>query len=203
METTYLVCAAIGGTLIVCQFLMTLFGLGGGHDFAGDHGDVSGHGDVGGHDGGGHDGASDHQDGHSHDSAWFLGLLTFRTVSAGLAFFGLVGVIGQRADFEPVVALLLAVAAGMGALLLVGWIMRFLGRLNIDGTVRIERSLGCHGTVYVPVSAGGNPGKVQVSVLHRTMEYKATSQMALPTGAKIVVIGIVSSDTVEVAPARD
>ena len=52
-----------------------------------------------------------------------------------------------------------------------------------------------------PIPWGG-AGKVQVSVLSRTVEYKATAKEALPTGAKIVVVAIVGSDTVEVAPAQ-
>ena len=95
METTYLICAAVGGTLIVCQFLMTLFGLGGHHDLAGgDHGDLAGgdHGGVG-----GPDASGDHTVGHGEESTWFFGLLTFRTISAGLAVGALVSLMGASA----------------------------------------------------------------------------------------------------------
>jgi hypothetical protein len=201
METTYFICATIGGTLIACQFILTLFGLGGGHDLVGDHGDFSGH-DMGGHDvGGGHDVAHDHHSGHGEESNWFLGLLTFRTITAGVAFFGLVGIIGQYERLEPIPTMLLAIAAGVGAVFIVGYIMKSLSRLNVDGTVRIGKALGCHGTVYIPIPNGGGEGKVQVSVLSRTVEYKAIAKEALPTGAKIVVVAIVGSDTVEVATA--
>lgn len=199
METAYYVCAAIGGVLIVCQFLMTLFGLGGSHDVGGDS-----HFDTGGHDLSGHDSSVDHHDhvGHGNEPTWFLGLLTFRTITAGLAFFGQVGIIGQRAELETMPTLVLAIGAGVTALFLVSWIMRSLGRLNVDGTVRIERSVGCRGTVYLPI-ANGTAGKVQVTVMSRTMEYKATAKDALPTGAKIVVIAVLGSDTVEVAAAPE
>src|SRR5258706_16286041 len=84
MDTAYLICALVGGTLVACQFLLTLLGLGGHHDAGGDH-DISGH-DAGGHDAAGHD--TDH-DQHVHSSAasWFLSVLTFRTLTAGGAFF--------------------------------------------------------------------------------------------------------------------
>jgi len=207
METTYLICAAVGGTLITCQFVMTLLGLGGGHDLAGDHIDVGGHA-MGSHDGGsghdasGHDATGDQHTEHANETNWFLGLLTFRTVTAGLAFFGLVGLIGQRAEIEPIPTAILATGAGVAALVSVGYIMKFLSRLNVDGTVRINKALGCPGTVYLPIPGGTGAGKVQVSVLSRTVEYKATAKEALPTGAKIVVVAIVGSDTVEVAPTR-
>jgi hypothetical protein len=189
METTYYVCAAIGGTLIVCQFAMTIFGLGGHHDLVGhDHVEVPGH-------------DSDHPGDHGDDSTWFMGILTFRTISAAIAFFGVTGIIGQRENLEPFVALLLAAAAGIAALFMVSWIMKLLVRLNIDGTVRIERAVGCRGTVYVSIpAANAGQGKVQVSVLHRTIEYKAvTPQGALPPGMKIVVVRVVAPGTVEVS----
>jgi len=192
MDTVYLVCAIVGGTLIVCQFVMTLFGLGGDHD-------MSGH-DVGGHDVGGHD----HTVGHDAETSWIFSVLSFRTLTAAAAFFGLTGLAASR-YLDPLPASGLAVGAGALALCLVGWIMRMLTRLNVDGTIRIERAVGSSGTVYVPIPASkAGIGKVQVSVLNRTMEYNAvTSKDNLPTGAKVYVVGVVSSDTVEVASATD
>lgn len=199
METTYLICAAIGGTLIVCQFVMTLFGLGGGHDMVGDHVDAGGHDVAGGHDAGG-----DHHVGHGNESTWFLGILTFRTITAALAFFGLAGLIAHRNELLPIQSLAIALVAGVSALFMVGYIMKGLSRLNVDGTVRIGKSLGCPGTVYLPIPGGAHgQGKVHVSVMSRTIEYKATAKDALPTGAKIVVVAVLDSDTVEVAPAQE
>src|SRR5260370_31014759 len=95
MDPAYLLCALVGGTLVICQFLLTLLGLGGHHDAGGDH-DISGH-DAGGHDASGHD--TDH-DQHVHSSAasWFLSVLTFRTLTAGVAFFCLPGPSLTKAD---------------------------------------------------------------------------------------------------------
>ena len=76
METVYMVCAAVGGTLIVCQFLVTLLGMGGHHDGGGHDG--GGH-DMVGHDGAGHDAADHHDTEHSTEPNWFFTLLTFRT----------------------------------------------------------------------------------------------------------------------------
>lgn len=204
METVYMICAAIGGTLIVCQFLATIFGLGSHHDAGGGH-NVGGGDDMAGHHGGGgHDAESHHDAGHESAPNWFLSKLTFRTLTAASAFFGLAGLAAQRFDLEPMVCL--AVAAGAGALMffLVAWLIRFLSRLNVDGTVRIERAVGSIGTVYLSIpGAKTGAGKVHVNQLNRTVEYKAiTSQEQLPTGAKIVVISVVSADTVEVAPAN-
>src|SRR5262245_1519066 len=117
METMFWICAIVGGTLIVCQFLLTLFGLGGDHDPAG-HDAGGGH-DFAGHDAGGHGDAT-----HGDQSSWFFGILTFKTLSAAVAFFGFTGLAALRMEIEPVPTLLLSVAAGLGALFLVGALMR-------------------------------------------------------------------------------
>jgi len=211
METVYLVCAVFGGTLIVCQFLVTLLGLGGqhdlgGHDVAGhDMGghDMAGH-DASGHDASGHDSSADHATSHSSASTWFFSMLTFRTLTAAFAFFGLAGLASIRFEMEPAQGLAIALGAGAVALVVVAYLMRFLYRLNVDGTLRIDRAVGAPGTVYLSIpGAKSGFGKVHVSQLNRTVEYKAvTSRQELPTGAKVVVVGVVSADTVEVAPAE-
>src|SRR5207245_1058444 len=96
----------------------------------------------------------------------------------------------------------LATAAGGIAFFVVAWLMQFMSRLNLDGTIRIDRAVGSLGTVYLSIpGAKSGVGKVHVNQVNRTIEYKAiTSQEPLPTGAKIVVVSIVSADTVEVAP---
>src|SRR5581483_675959 len=101
METMYLACAALGGTLVLCQFLLGLLGLGGHHDFGGH--------DVG-HDFAGHDAAHDggHDAPHEHGSSSVFNWLTFRTVSAALAFFGLTGLSGRHLDLDEGPTLLLA-----------------------------------------------------------------------------------------------
>lgn len=200
MDTAYLICALVGGTLVACQFALTLLGLGGHHDAGGDH-DMGGH-DAGGHDAAGHD--TDH-DQHVHASAasWFLSVLTFRTLTAGIAFFGLTGLALSSADATLEVTLAAAVAAGVAAVFAVGWAMKSFSRLNIDGTLHIRRAVGAAGTVYLSIPANkAGAGKVHVAMSGRLVEYKAmTADNDLPTGAKIVVVAIVNSDTVEVIPA--
>src|ERR1035438_1680172 len=99
METAYLVCATIGGTLIVCQFLMTILGLGGHHDVGGHDagGDAGGH-DMVGHETGGHDASGHHEASQQSEPNWFFSQLTFRTLTAAFAFFGLAPVGPGRAS---------------------------------------------------------------------------------------------------------
>lgn len=201
MTTLFGVCAAIGGTVLVCQFIMTVLGLGG--ELTGletpDHVHL-GH--------GGHGPAHPEADGHAaadgdthHDSSWFFGIITFRTVVAAMTFFGLVGLAGQSGDWPPAQTLVAALLAGGLAMYGVHWMMKGLHRLRADGTVRIERAVGASGSVYLRVPGGrSGVGKVQVNVQNRTMEYEAvTSQDELPTGTPVVVVKVIGPDRVEVA----
>lgn len=194
METAYLICFLAGGTLLVCQFLMSLVGFG-------DHGDVAGEGhDI--HIGHGLEHGAD----GDHDSyqSMFLGVLTFRSVVAGLTFFGLAGLAAQK-YLEWPRDIAAAGAAGIGTILLVGFLMRSLHRLKAEGTVRIERTVGKNATVYlrIPAQKSGT-GKVTVSVQNRTMEYLAiTPNQELPTGAQVVVVNVIGPDTIEVVPANE
>jgi len=209
MTWIFAVCGVVGGTVLFCQFLMTLVGLG--HAF----GDFGGDGDggldmaddvshVGGHDAG-HDGdhTSDNHSSHTHSShtaSWLFGVLTFRTIVAALTFFGLAGLAAEASQISAESTLLLALTAGGAAMYGVHWIMTSLARLRADGTARVERSVGRPGSVYlrIPGKKAG-VGKVTVNLGDRTVEYQAvTSGEPLPTGASVVITAVVNSDTVEV-----
>lgn len=189
METVYLGCAILGGTLLVCQFVMTLLGLGGDHDIS-------------------HDAGHDHDHGHDHSheqsSSWFVGVLTFRTIVAALAFFGVAGKFASENGFQPLVTLAVAAGAGFAAMYLVGSMMKGLHKLKSEGNVRIERAVGATGTVYltIPASQSG-VGKVTLSMQNRTVELQAVTaqENELPTGTKVVAVAVVGPGTVAVALA--
>ncbi|MCE9607221.1 MAG: hypothetical protein K8U03_20230 [Planctomycetia bacterium] len=185
----YSLCAVLGCTVLACQFLLTVTGVVDADDI--DSGDV-----------GGHDGV-DHSHGdpnHAHGSSWFFGMLTLRTVTAALAFFGLTGLAMNASDVAPIAALAIASAAGVASLYFVHWMMRSLSHLKAEGTVRIKDAVGTVGSVYIPIPAGNaGPGKVQIMLQGRTVELSAmTEHAALPTGARIVVTKVIGPDAVEV-----
>ncbi|MEX2560992.1 MAG: hypothetical protein WD403_13810 [Pirellulales bacterium] len=183
----YSVCAVVGGTVLACQFLMTMLGLA----------DVDLPDDLSSADGA--DGADVSHGGH-HGSSWFVGMLTFRTLMAAVTFFGLAGLAGNSAQLPNELTLVVALAAGAGAMYMVHWMMQLLHKLKADGTARIERAVGQAGTVYlrIPGQKAG-VGKVHVNLQNRTMEYEAmTSQEPLPVGARVVVVNVLGPGTVEV-----
>ncbi|NLF10102.1 MAG: hypothetical protein GX594_19300 [Pirellulaceae bacterium] len=210
MTTVFIICAAIGGTVLVFQFILSLIGLGGeafdldasgdvGHGFGGDGLSLD-HIDVSGQDGF----ALDHLDvpdaDHHVSSTWLFGVISFRTVVAALAFFGLAGLWGQSTGTSTTNTLLLAIAAGVAAMLGVYWLMLGMNKLQADGNIRVQRAIGRHGTVYLRIPGNrSSTGKIQFNLQNRTIESLAvTSGPELPTGAKVVVTGIVNPNTLEV-----
>ena len=212
MGTLFLICATVGGTILICQLAMTLLG------FAGDMVDVDVPDDL---DGGGDldlggdvdagdmsvdaDVDGDTGDVAQHDTSWLAGVLSFRTMVAALTFFGLAGLTDRGADLSVPMQAVIAVAAGVGAMYGVYYLMRAIYSLKSEGTVRVGHALGSHGTVYLRIPGhNAGTGKIQVSVQKRTMEYLAmTPGDELPTGAKVEVVGVIASDTVEVKPVLE
>lgn len=209
MTVLFLVCAIIGGTILLTQVTLMLLGMGGdGGDFdaSGDlpadvggdfHGDTGGdfHGDAGGH-------------GHSlagHGSSWLFNVVSFRTVVAAMAFFGVAGMAGQSAGASTPTVLLIAIAAGAAAMYGVYWMMQGLYRLRAEGTVRIHRAIGHPAKVYLTIPGhNAGAGKIQINLQNRTMEYLATTQgESLPTGAKVVIVNVLTENTLEVEPADE
>jgi membrane protein implicated in regulation of membrane protease activity len=208
MPLLFMICAVIGGTILICQFVLTLIGLGGdhgvdfshdvAHDFAGGGGHDAGGGDAQAADDGGHDA------GHQHGSSWIFAVLSFRTLVAAITFFGLIGLAAQSMGQSVGVQLLLAVAAGIGAMYGVHWLMRTIARLGEDATLRVKSALGQEGTVYVPIAASrSQAGKIQLKVQNRLVEYEAvtSSPERLATGTKVRVVGLAGS-TLEVEPIK-
>jgi len=151
-----------------------------------------------------HDHGTDHDnDHHDHGSGtnWFAGLITLRTITAGLTFFGLSGMTALHSGTRELVAFAIAAACGFAAVAIVGQLMKALKRLKSDGSVRIDRTIGEEAVVYLAIPANDEgPGKVTVTVQKRTMEYTAytKSPTALPTGSTVRVVAIRGPAAVEV-----
>ena len=208
MALLFMVCAVVGGTILICQFVLTLVGLGGehgvdfthdvAHDFAADTAHDAAGGDA--HGAGGDDNTADQQ----HASSWLFAVISFRTLVAAVAFFGLVGSAAQSAGQPVGVQLLLAIAAGVGAMYGVHWLVRSISRLGEDATLRVKNALGQEGTVYVPIAGNrAQAGKIQLKVQNRLVEYEAVTSTPerLPTGTKVRVVRL-SGNVLEVEPVK-
>ncbi len=199
MTLLFGICATVGVTLLICQMVLTLVGVGGTDEIDGGGADV-GH-ELGGEVHAGDQGGEHHG---GHGSNWFFGIISFRTLTAAAAFFGLTGLGLGSMGASWIATIGGALLAGAGAMYLVHWLMRSLALLRADGTIRIDRAVGEIGTVYIPVP-GHNQGlgKVTINLQSRTVELEArTAQDKLPVGAKIVVTRVLGGEVVEVAAAK-
>jgi membrane protein implicated in regulation of membrane protease activity len=167
----FIVCAALGGVVLILQLLLGLI--------AGDT-ELDHHGE-------GHLGAG-------------LDLLSVRSLSAGIAFFGIGGAGAATAGWPSILALGVALVSGLFATVVVAYLMRAMRRLEADGSERIENALGQTATVYLRIPGNrAGAGKILVPVQGRTVEYQAvTPGDELPSGSVVVVRDIVGPDMVEV-----
>jgi membrane protein implicated in regulation of membrane protease activity len=191
MTTIFLTCAVVGGTILLFQFVLTFVGFGdGGLEGADDLPDSI---DL--------DFDGDLDVGDPHGSSDLFGVLSFRTITAALTFFGLAGMAAQSGGLTLPVQLTVAIGAGAGAMYSVYYMMRGIYRLGQSGNLQITNAVGKTATVYIPIGVDGQ-GKVQVKVQDRLVEFAAVnaSDHALATGAKVVVVGVVSGNTLKVEP---
>ncbi len=195
LDTIFLIAAVVGGTVLVCQFLLTLAGLGGEgidgglesadvpDDFSTSHSPSLGE-------------AAEGEFAH-HDSSWLFGVLSFRTLIAAAAFFGVAGKAALSAGFEQSTSLVLAVLVGLSAMYGMYWLMRLVSQLTSSGNERIINALGQIATVYIPIPAAGKgAGKVQLSMQNRIVEFRAVTNDDAPlkTGESVEVVDIAGSD---------
>jgi hypothetical protein len=202
LSTLFLVAAVIGTTILVCQFVLSLVGLGhDGGDF-GHHIDGGFHADT--HAGGAMDSHSGdtHHDGSDHyNSGRLFAMVSFRTVIAALAFFGVTGLATLNSGMPETTSLVFALMAGAFAMYGMYRLLRIMAGMDTSGNEQIGNALGLTATVYVSIPGTGKGlGKVQLSMQNRIVEYQAVTEDSGPlrTGEKVQVVAIKNDDTVEV-----
>jgi membrane protein implicated in regulation of membrane protease activity len=175
MTTLFLYCAAIGGTILVLQFLMLLLGVGGDHSLEGDVG---------------------------HDQSSFLKLFSLQAICTFATFFGLVGIGTEGLHWSTSAVVGAATLAGAAALWFVAKVMRGLSRMHSDGNVDLRNAIGHAANVYLHVPPPGQGhGRVLVIVQGRTVECAAVSTAAaIPTGAEVRVVECRDDETLVVEP---
>jgi hypothetical protein len=132
---------------------------------------------------------------------WFYEVLSIRTLSAAATFFGLTGLTAQAYGASAPAAATYASAAGFAGLYSVYWLFKQLGRLESSGNENISNALDRPARVYVAIPAQAHgAGKVQMEMQGRVVEYQAITDepQRLASGEEVVVVEIISSDTVRV-----
>src|SRR3954453_17299377 len=150
LSTLFLVAAVIGVTILVCQFALALFGLGHGgadfgHDMAGGfHGDAHLGGAIHGHAGDSHHDANQHS-----NSGRLFAMVSFRTVIAALAFFGVTGLATLNSGLPATTSVVLALVAGAFAMYGMYRLLGLIAGMDSSGNEQIGNALGLTATVYV------------------------------------------------------
>ncbi|WP_435010812.1 hypothetical protein P12x_002098 [Tundrisphaera lichenicola] len=196
MHQFFLICATIGGTILILRLGLSLLGLG----FDSLDGSLGDFGDADADAGFGDDASADPAgpgSGHHTD----LGrIFTFQAIVSFLAFFGIGGLAALESKQHATVAVLIGSATGFVAVTLLGYILRALRKLNTDGTVRISGAVGLEGKVYLRIPAdGAGEGKITLPIQGRTIEILArTPGPGLRTGETVVVSRVIDEKIVEV-----
>jgi membrane protein implicated in regulation of membrane protease activity len=161
IEIFYLICAILGGVFVFVRIIMMVVGM--------DHDAGQGDLDVGGHDIG-HDAGSSHTDSDSGFKA-----LSIHSLSSFFMMFGLVGLALYRQSRAGLfLSLAGAVAAGFGAVWVIGKLFSMVAKLQSSGTIDINRAVGAQGKVYLRIPENGT-GRVLVTVSNSLREYDAQS----------------------------
>jgi len=181
-ELVYLVCATLGGSVLLLQTLALLIGFGGADDL---------------------DGLSD---GDFELEGTESGFLSVRGIAAFLTFFGLAGWGGVSAGWPNWMTVLVALLSGFLIMALVGWLFSLQKHLYSDGNLQPEKLVGETARVYlrIPANAHGK-GKITVSIQDRSEQYEASTATdngeELPTGSEVRITRMIAPGSFEVESA--
>ena len=185
METFFLICALVGGSLFAFRLVLMFVG-GGDTDFDADVGDV----DVGDMD---LDVDTEIDDAGPDLSFRFL---SFQGLTAFFAMFGLVGLAMMRQSQQDELRSLAAALAG-GAITV--WIMKFLFKkasvLQSSGNIRMQNAVGAEGDVYLNIPADGI-GKARVRIQDHLKIWDARTEDGhdIKTGERVRVSRVVDGN---------
>lgn len=173
----YLACAMAGGSVLLGQMGLSLFGFGDAdNDF----------------------GVEDLGDMEGADSS--LSFLSIRAIAGFLTFFGLVGWLGSLEEWGSGLTALAALAAGGSIMFMIAYIMRSFQRLNSSGNIDPVNAVGVIAKVYLRIPANREGlGKITANVQGRSIEFQAVTRgMELRTGADCRIVTMTTADTCEV-----
>ncbi len=181
-------CIAIPATLILfLQTVLTIIGFGGDEGDA----DVNAEGES---DGIELDDADD--TGESLDGG--LRVFTLRGIIAFFSVMGWVGAICSGSGLHLAWSVLISVASGFVAMVVIALLMRMLFKLQYDGTEDIKDALGVSGTVYMRIPpARTGKGKINAIIQGKLCEKFAVTdeETMILCDEEITVVGITGEET--------
>ena len=141
----------------------------------------------------------DHFGGHgSH-----LKLFTIRGIVAFFAIGGWAGLAAMAGDVPEFWAVQIAIVAGAAAMLFAAYSIKFIVKMQSDGTIRQQNALGSMATVYMTIPPSRkNTGKINLVVQDRFVELDAVtdSEEALKANTEVKVVGLTDDSILIVTP---
>ena len=180
IEVIYWASTIIGGTLFILRLGMMLIG----GDLGSDGGDIPG-------DTGNVDVSVEHA-----DADISFKLLSVQGLTSFFMMFGLVGLALLKANLHVLITILGGAIAGFITVGATGLIFSQMKRLQTEGTIMIQNTVGSEGTVYLTIPKNGT-GQVQVIVQGSLKIFDAVSSTKnqIATGEKVRVSGVASGNT--------
>lgn len=180
IEVIYWASIIIGGTLFILRLGLMLFG-GGLSDDGLDSAVDAGHAGV----------TGDHA-----DADISFKLLSVQGLTSFFLMFGLVGLALLRANLHELITIIGGMLAGLAMTAITGVIFSQMKRLQTEGTIQIENTIGSDGTVYLTIPRNGT-GQVQVIAQGSLKIFDAVSvdKNQIATGEKVHITGVASGNT--------
>lgn len=176
IEVIYWASTIIGGTLFILRLGMMLIG--------GDFGDN------------GLDSADIDASGDHADADISFQLLSVQGLTSFFMMFGLVGLALLQANLHVLITIIGGIVAGLVTVAATGLIFAQMKRLQSEGTININNTVGSEGTVYLTIQKN-DAGKVQIIAQGSLKIFDAVSsnKKQIATGEKVRVVGVASGNT--------
>ena len=180
IEVIYWASTIIGGTLFILRVMMMFIGGGAGDDAIDSALDPGG----------------DALTGDHADADISFKLLSIQGLTSFFMMFGLVGLALLRANLHELITIVGGILAGLAMVAITAVVFTQMKRLQTEGTIKIQNTIGSDGTVYLTIPKNGT-GQVQVIVQGSLKIFDAVSanKNQIATGEKVRVTGVASGNT--------
>jgi hypothetical protein len=187
IEIIYWASTIIGGTLFILRVIMLFIG--------GDTGDTPSDTPF---EIGGEAATGDHV-----DADISFKLLSIQGLTSFFMMFGLVGLALLRAELPVFLTVLGGMLAGLITVAISGLIFTQMKRLQSEGTIDIQNTIGTEGSVYLTIPKHGT-GQVQIIAQGSLKIFDAVSKnkTMIATGESIHVVGVAGGNTLIVEKTK-
>jgi hypothetical protein len=191
IEIIYWASTIIGGTLFILRAAMMLIGgFGDGAIDTDFGGDVSGDFDTG-------------VTGDHADADVSFKLISIQGMTSFFMMFGLVGLALLKANVPVFLTVVGGIIAGFITVGITGLVFTQMKRLQTEGTIDIQNTIGTEGSVYLTIPKNGT-GQVQLIAQGSLKIFDAVSnnKNAIATGENVRVTGVASGTTLIVEKTK-